>query len=169
MTKRVLEEQARELHQLIGELIKKYQFRNRNEICCYGISVTQCYTLRALTERGKRTMKQLADSMHLTVSTMTRIVDQLVEKKLVSRFFDPDDRRFCLVELTKNGQALLEKIERDTLEIEKEILRRIKPEDRATLILTLRELIEAFDEWRSAVKAHPIQIRRLKHATKVKR
>lgn len=169
MTERALEQQAAELHELMAALIKKYQFRDRNEICCYGVSVAQCHTMRAIAERGKPAMKQLADSMHLTVSTMTRIVDQLVEKELATRFFDPADRRLCLVELTPRGKKLLDKIEGGVLEVEKEILRRINPGDRATLILTLRQLLEAFDSWRSACGTGPIQLRRLKHASKVKR
>jgi DNA-binding MarR family transcriptional regulator len=144
-----LEKQAGELHQIITELVKKYQFRDRQEICCYGISVSQCYALAALDEHGQLTMGELAQQMHLTVSTMTRVVDQLVARDLVRRWFDPEDRRVCCVELTKQGRSLLGKIRGELLETEKEILRKIKPEDRETLIFALKELSKAVDQWRA--------------------
>jgi DNA-binding MarR family transcriptional regulator len=148
---KTLEQQAEELHQVVTELVKKYQFRDRQEICCYGISVSQCYTLSALDEHGTMTMGELARQMQLTVSTMTRVVDQLVARELVRRWFDPEDRRVCCVELTKQGRSLLRKIRGELLETEKEILRKIKPEDRETLVFALRELLKAVDQWREKV------------------
>jgi DNA-binding MarR family transcriptional regulator len=143
-----LEQQATELHQIVTELVKKYQFRDRNEICCYGVSVSQCYALAAIGERGQVTMGELAGQLHLTVSTMTRVVDQLVAKKLVNRWFDPKDRRVCCVELTPAGRELLNKIQVELLATEKEILKKIKPQDRETLLFALRELSRAVDQWR---------------------
>jgi DNA-binding MarR family transcriptional regulator len=143
-----LEQQAEELHQVITDLVKKYQFRDRHEICCYGVSVSQCYALEALDLGGTLTMGELARHMHLTVSTMTRVVDQLVAKELVHRWFGPEDRRVCCVELTKPGRSLLKKIKSELLDTEKEILRKINPEDRETLIFALRELSKAVDHWR---------------------
>ncbi|MEE8290017.1 MAG: helix-turn-helix domain-containing protein, partial [Candidatus Tectomicrobia bacterium] len=78
-----LPQQAQQLHKAVTTLVKKYQFRDRNDICCHGISVSQCYTLQALEEYGVLTMQVLADELQLAVSTVTRIVDQLVNKQLV--------------------------------------------------------------------------------------
>ncbi len=30
------------LHRALTDFVRQYQFRNRNEICCYGITVSQC-------------------------------------------------------------------------------------------------------------------------------
>jgi MarR family transcriptional regulator, 2-MHQ and catechol-resistance regulon repressor len=144
-----LDRQAEELHQVVTELVKKYQFRDRNEICCHGVSVSQCYALEALDKGGTLTMGELAQRMHLTVSTMTRVIDQLVSKELVERKFDPNDRRICCVEITGSGQVLLGQVRDELLATEKEILRKIKPEDRETLIFALKELSKAVDQWRA--------------------
>ena len=143
-----LEGQARELHQVVTELVKRYQFRDRQEICCHGISVSQCYTLAALNEAGELTMGELAQKMQLTVSTMTRVVDQLVDKTLVERCIDPKDRRVCCVELTPQGSELLENIHGEILEIEKEVLKELKVEERDNLIKAFKTLIGAVDGWR---------------------
>lgn len=155
---RRLEQQAKELHQVITELVKKYQFRDRNEICCYGVSVSQCYTLEAIGERGQMKMGELAGQLHLTVSTMTRIVDQLVAKDFVNRWFDPKDRRVCCVELTPSGRQLLDKIRDELLATEKDILKRIKPETREALLSALRELSGAVDQWREKVVSSKQQV-----------
>jgi hypothetical protein len=46
---------------------------------------------------------------------------------------------------------LLRKIRGELLDTEKEILRKIKPEDRETLVFALRELLKAVDQWREKV------------------
>src|SRR5215475_2953438 len=89
--------QAKQLHQALTHLVKKYQFRDRNDICCYGISVSQCHTLEVLGEHGTQTMQSLAQYLHLAVSTVTRVVDQLVDKALVERRTGATDRRICEV------------------------------------------------------------------------
>ena len=55
--------QAKRLHQALTHLVQKYQFRDRNDICCYGISVSQCHTLEALGEHGTQTMHALAEHL----------------------------------------------------------------------------------------------------------
>ena len=147
-----LEKQAIALHNLVAELMKKYQFCDRREICCHGISVSQYYALAALEEAGKLTMGELAKQMHLTVSTMTRIVDQLVGKGLVHRWMDSQDHRVCDVALTQQGRSLLGEITGELLETEKAIFYSIHPEERETLIVALRKLSKAVDQWLALVR-----------------
>jgi len=143
-----LEEQARELHQVVTELVKRYQFRDRQEVCCHGISVSQCYALAALEGEETLAMGELAGKMQLTVSTMTRVVDQLVAKELVERCIDEQDRRVCCVRLTDGGSELLGTIHGELLEMEKGILEQIGAKDSRNLIVALKMLIEGVDEWR---------------------
>ena len=82
---RTLTRQAVDLEPAMANLVKRYQFRDRNETVAYGLSVSQAYSLRALHQNGPLTMGELATELHLTVSTLTRVVDQLVEKQLVDR------------------------------------------------------------------------------------
>jgi MarR family transcriptional regulator, 2-MHQ and catechol-resistance regulon repressor len=143
-----LEKQARELHQVVTELVKRYQFRDRQEVCCHGISVSQCYALAALEEEETLAMGELAGKMQLSVSTMTRVVDQLVAKELVERCVDEQDRRVCCVLLTGKGSELLGTIHGELLEMEKGILEQIGAKDSQNLIAALKMLIEGVDEWR---------------------
>lgn len=141
-------DQAHRLHQAVTELVKRYQFRDRHEVCCHGISVSQCYALAALEDGEQSTMGELAGRMQLSVSTMTRVVDQLVGKDLVRRCTHPGDRRVCCVQVTGSGRKLLGRIHGGMLEMEQAILDQLEPADRESLIRSLGLLVEAVDRWR---------------------
>jgi DNA-binding MarR family transcriptional regulator len=141
-------DQARRLHRAVTELVRRYQFRDRNEICCFGVSVSQCHALEALGQAGELTMGELASQMHLSVSTMTRVVDQLVARGLAQRGEDAKDRRVCCVEPTPKGRELLGRISADLLGGETAILAKVPAEDRESVIQALEELSRAVDEWR---------------------
>jgi DNA-binding MarR family transcriptional regulator len=143
--------QAKQLHQALTHLVQQYQFRDRNDICCYGISVSQCHTLEALGERGTVTMNALAEHLHLAVSTVTRVVDQLVEKGLAERRTGQKDRRVCEVALTPSGTALLRPIQGELIAREQAVLERIPSASRAHVIWAIEALSEAVDEWRKTV------------------
>jgi DNA-binding MarR family transcriptional regulator len=149
-----LSEQADQLHRAITALVKKYQFRDRNDICCYGISVSQCYTLEVLREYGALSMQALADQLQLAVSTVTRIVDQLVDKRLVERQSDPRDRRICQVQLTAEGQRLLHTVRKELVAREQAILQRLPTASRDHVIWAIAELSQALDDWHGTEETH---------------
>ena len=140
--------QARQLHKAVKGLVQRYQCRDRNDICCYGISVSQCYTLEVLEEHGTLPMQALAERLQLAISTVTRIVDQLVDKGLAERQNAPWDRRVCQVHLTKAGARLLSTIQAELLSRAEAILQRLPAEARAHVIWAVEELSGAVDDWR---------------------
>ena len=101
------------LHRAIIDLIRVYQFRDREAVCCYDVSVTQSHALDCLLLRGALTMNELAEALFLEKSTMSRIVDGLEEKEYVRRTKHPDDGRAVLLEITARGSRLAEKIAQD--------------------------------------------------------
>ncbi len=131
------------------DLVKRYQFRDRNESVGYGLTVSQAYAVEALARRGALTMGELAEDLHLSVSAMTRVVQPLVESKVLQRERSPRDRRVTYVELSKKGEKMWERIEDDLVSVDEEILARIAPRDRDTLIRVLRALSGSIDRWRN--------------------
>ena len=139
MTTRPPSKDVEEFHKTIIEIIKKYQFRDRNEVTCFGISVSQCYILETLYSHGSMNVKDLARNMHLAISTITRLVDQLEKKEYVVRKQDKNDSRIRNIELTKNGEEIFLKSWKGVFESEKEIFERIKPEYRRLLLDLLND------------------------------
>lgn len=153
-----LDEQAQQLHQAIGQLVKQYQLRDRNDICCYGISVSQCHALEALGEHGILTMQDIAKHLHLAISTVTRVIDSLVEKDMVERRTDSRDRRVCRVALTPSGSTLLKHIQGELIAREQAVLRHIPAASRDHVIRALVELSRAVTDWRQSAMQSDVAI-----------
>ncbi len=142
-----LDEGAERLHRLTKELIRRYQFRDWNQICCYGVSISQSHILDTLAEEGDLTMQELARRMFKSVSTMTRVVAQLVRREYVKRRQDPEDRRIVHVTLTPQGKAIVAAINRDLIETQKAILRSVPANEWAGAFRVLEALAHGARRW----------------------
>lgn len=136
-------------HEQIVELIKKYQFRDRDRILGCGVSVSQCYILETLQMSGDLTMGELAKKMHLSISTVTRVVEQLVRKGYVTRHEKPQDRRIRTIRLTPAGEAVFQRSWQNVFQSEKVILESFPAEHRKMLIEFLKKLNEAVTSWQT--------------------
>jgi DNA-binding MarR family transcriptional regulator len=77
-----------------------------------GLSMTQCKALLELGGLGQSAeawqVGDLAEVFGVSVPSMSRAVDALVKKGLVTRVEDPDDRRVRQVRITGSGKDLVE-------------------------------------------------------------
>ncbi len=134
---------AEALHSALSDLVRVYQFRDRDKICCYDISVTQCYALETLVEKGALRSQALADVLMLDKSTTTRVVDALVRKNYVERQRDTDDARALALKVTRSGRALYEKINRELIAQQAELLRDLDPAIRSGVTDVIHRLAQA--------------------------
>ncbi len=139
-----LQEQSERLYEVFAELVREYQFRDREQVCCHGLSISQCHALEMLSTRGAQTMGDIARSLFLEGSTVTRVVDRLVEDGLAERNQDPHDRRVWRVEATDRGNQVFLTIQSDLLNEHIQILRELPEHSRETVISTLNGLLKAF-------------------------
>ena len=142
-----LEEAAERLHRLTKDLIRRYQFRDWNQICCYGITISQCHILDVVAEAGDLSMQRLARRMFKSISTMSRVAGQLVRKGYIKRRQDPEDRRIVHVSITPQGKAILSAIQRDMLETQKAILQAIPEREWAGAFKVLAALVQGAQRW----------------------
>ncbi len=75
----------------------------------FEITVEQFHILRQI-RKGSSSVSDLAAKKGISRPAMSQAVDALVDKGLISRRQDADDRRFVNLELTPDGDALLSKI-----------------------------------------------------------
>lgn len=137
---------AAELHAAVSDLLRVYQFRDRDRICCHDISVTQCYALEALVEGGPMRSAALAAALFLDKSTVSRVVDALERKGYVERAADPDDARAARLQPTRRGRALSAKIRDELVAQQAELLADLDPEARAAAAIVVRRLAGAARE-----------------------
>src|SRR5438128_12340608 len=88
-----LDRDALALHEAVADLVRVYQFRDRDRICCHDISVTQCHALETLVEHGPLRLGDLTQRLFLDKSTTSRVVRTLVKKGYVEQDVDDNDVR----------------------------------------------------------------------------
>lgn len=138
-----LERDAAELHDALSELIRVYAFRDRDRICCFDVSVSQCWALEGIVRGDGPTLNELAAELYLDKSTASRVVDGLERKGYVVRAPHPTDRRAVRLEATAAGRDLLERIRASILEEERQLLADLDPEVRRALPRLIGRLARA--------------------------
>jgi DNA-binding MarR family transcriptional regulator len=130
-------------HRALTELVRVYQFRDRDRICCYDVSVTQCYALEALVLRGPLTLNDLAAELYLDKSTASRVVDGLEKKGYAVRQANPESRRSVFLAATKGGRDRHARIEADIVAGEAQLLSEFTPHMRETMTRLIERLARA--------------------------
>jgi DNA-binding MarR family transcriptional regulator len=91
-TQTALDRDTLALHEALADLVRVYQFRDRDRICCHDVSVTQCYARETIVEHGPLRLRVLADRLFLDKSTTSRVVSTLVLKGYVEQRADAKRR-----------------------------------------------------------------------------
>jgi MarR family transcriptional regulator, 2-MHQ and catechol-resistance regulon repressor len=138
-----LEKDAIALYHALNELIRIYQFRDRDRICCHDISITQCHGLEGLVHHGPLMLNELANYLYLDKSTTSRVVDSLERKGYVTRLVHPDDSRALELKATPAGVRLHQLIMDEIVEEEEGLLSDLSAEVRRSLPEVLRKLAQA--------------------------
>jgi MarR family 2-MHQ and catechol resistance regulon transcriptional repressor len=147
-----LERDAHALHNAVADLVRVYQFRDRDRICCHDVSVTQCYALETLVAHGPMRLSGLAERLFLDKSTTSRVVSTLVRKGYVEQRADASDGRATTLSATRQGQRLCARITDDLVEQQKQLLQDLDPDVRTGVVQVLRRLAQAADaRFRSGV------------------
>jgi MarR family transcriptional regulator, 2-MHQ and catechol-resistance regulon repressor len=141
-----LEQDAAALHAAVSDLVRVYQFRDRDRICCHDISVTQCYALEAVAEHGPLRLGALAERMFLDKSTTSRVVATLVRKGYLSQSPDAADARATAIEVTEAGRQLYLRITRDLVAQQHEVLQDLDPAVRDGVVEVIRRLAAAAEK-----------------------
>ena len=91
------------------------------------------------------TPSTLADAANVAPSSMTHRLDRMVERGLVERFTDPENRVRVRVMLTDAGWQLFKLAVQESDMLESDVLRTLAPRDRIKLAELLERAIEGLD------------------------
>ena len=111
----------------------------------YPLSIprSQVYLLRLLDRRGPLSMSDMANSLGVTMSACTALVDRAVQADLVERKRDPNDRRVVIVAVSQAGEQILVQIRRTRAQILARYLARLEPDEIEMLANSLSRAAEA--------------------------
>lgn len=88
---------------------------------------------------------QLADHLYVDSSTVSRQVDHLVNRDLVERSTDPQDRRAMQLSLTKAGRTLLERVSQQRCDLWRRTFEIFSDDELATLTDLHQRLTQQLD------------------------
>jgi DNA-binding MarR family transcriptional regulator len=106
------------------------------------LTIAEASAIYAIGPDEPKTMKQIAETLGVAVSTPTRTIDRLLEKGFVNRTVGEKDRRQLLIELTPKGKELLEDIDKENLEITRKMLKGLLDEEIETFKKILSKISE---------------------------
>lgn len=110
------------------------------------VTLAQYRVLVLLHGRGPQTMGDLASSLNVTPSTVTRLCDVLVDKRLIRRRTGRDNRRTVCAELSAHGHRLVDQVMERRRRLIDDALGRMTPEAQRRLARSLAEFAAAAGE-----------------------
>lgn len=82
----------------------------KKDIEAYGINTTEFGVLEYLYHKGSQPMQNIGGKLLMANSSMTYVIDKLIEKKYVKRGKDSNDKRKINIKLTADGVRFFESI-----------------------------------------------------------
>jgi DNA-binding MarR family transcriptional regulator len=139
--KDVLFESVEMLHQIFQAV----DLFSRQTLREFGVSGPQIWALRTIDEAGVASMSDLAQSMHLHMSTVTGIIDRLESAKLLTRERSQSDARMMELRLTPKGKAILAKAPEPPRSKAARGLQKLSPKELQQVHSSLRLVARAMD------------------------
>jgi DNA-binding MarR family transcriptional regulator len=107
------------------------------------LTLQQLGLLVLLDDGEPRTLKELAELVGRSPSATSRLVDQLVRRKLLSRAEDPEDRRARRVTRGPRGARLVEELMERRADAQMASMQALSEEERALVMRAFAVMAEA--------------------------
>lgn len=108
--------------------------------------------LMMIEAKGPQKMSDLARQICVTMSGATAIIDKMVKQGLVTRQFDPGDRRVVLIALSDDGRSVIKDATRVQERVFEDILDRLSPEKRVELLESFTRIHSLLQELASSTE-----------------
>jgi DNA-binding MarR family transcriptional regulator len=136
-------EEIRDILRLQDELVHHRALWDAEPWLKLDMSTPQLKALLLISEEEVIRMRELARRLGGSFSNATVLVDRLVDRSLVERLADPQDRRVVLVRAADEGQQLIDQLVTSWRTLSPPLLESLAPEDLSKVHEALRVLLEA--------------------------
>jgi DNA-binding MarR family transcriptional regulator len=114
---------------------------------CLQAGRMECLLLNHLFDSKKpANMNELAKVLNVSHSRVTRIMDNLVNKKLVTRKPSEDDRRCWFAIITEKGKKLAENSQKTVLDQQKSLLDKIPAKELDNVYKAFKMYVDKYEE-----------------------
>ncbi len=135
-------EEVEDILRLQDEIIQRRAVWDLGPWLELNMSTPQLKALLLISEEEAIRMRELARKLGGSFSNATVLVDRLVDRGLVERLMEPEDRRVVLVRATAEGKALIEQLVTSWRALSEPVLEMLDPEDLAALRRGLGALLD---------------------------
>ena len=133
-------DRAGEIVQALAPLLAQHRHRWAARCQAHGLSIIGFQVLALLEMHGGMPMTRLADELGVALPNATGIVGRLVERGIVSREDDANDRRRVLVTLTDAGHRLIGEMEEGRRERMSRLFSLMTDEQQQRLLQSVKDL-----------------------------
>jgi DNA-binding MarR family transcriptional regulator len=107
------------------------------------LTLIQLASLLQLDDGAEHTVKEMAGYLGRSMSATSRLLDQMVRRRLIRRFEDPADRRARRVAIAEGGRRLVERLMNTRVEAQLGLMALLTPDERAHVARGMSLLAEA--------------------------
>ncbi len=136
-------EEIQDILELQDELIRHRAMWDVEPWLGLDMSTPQFKALILIYEEEGVRMRELARRLGGSFSNATVLVDRLVERGLVERMADSQDRRVVLVRVTESGRRLVEQLVTSWRSLSPSLLKALGPDELTKVSEALRLLVKA--------------------------
>lgn len=119
--------------------------QNQVDRCCLNVTTAQCIALLEIENQEKTTTMAVARALGLEKSTMSRTIEKLVSKSLVTRATNQDDRRITDLELTAAGANHCQNIHDQNDDYFLRVFDLIPDDEKQVIVHSLQQLTSAME------------------------
>jgi DNA-binding MarR family transcriptional regulator len=138
-----LDECARQLLDTAPQVMRFIRAEMRSHRV-HGLSVPQFRTLSFINRNPETSLSHLAEHLGLTLPSTSKLIEGLVNQKLITRRESREDRRRLTLALTKNGEDILRIARQATQDHLKDILRELSADELSAIIRAMNLLHPLF-------------------------
>ncbi len=140
-----LQSETREIDSLLRNINKLLVNYTKKQLAKYNLTLPRFHTLWMISKFQPVNMGSLHEEMLVAGSTLTIIVDYLVEKNIVKRYRCKDDRRVVLLEVTEQGEELVQSLLEERQSFLQQALLKLGTEEQKSLINLLKPVYESLE------------------------
>lgn len=104
-----------EVRDLMQIFVRRFGLLNASccDMCCgEELSLVQCHIIYEIKRQSSPSMQEIAEALGMDITTFSRQIKTLVDKKIVIKTPDSDDRRINILSLSPKGLKMEDNINR---------------------------------------------------------
>ena len=107
---------------LLQKAVRTFQILEREQIKIHGFTSSQCYILLEIYKHQMLSINEISEKMRLDMSTITRIMNNLVRDELILRKRSVYDKRIVEAILTEKGKEIAQQLQKSIVNYYKGVI-----------------------------------------------